>query len=156
MPINYNEKQICWKSISEFLEVNSPVNLVLAGDLNISLSPNEKKGGQRDRDFMLGFVEEIISNWDLNDLKPKSGRFTWSNHRAGVANISARLDRFLVSSSLIEGQSLVSTKILLKLTSDHHPISLVFEREEELGPIPFRYSPLWTDRVGFFEVVSQA
>ena len=45
VPVNYNEKQICWKSISEFLEVNSPVNLVLAGDLNISLSPKEKKGG---------------------------------------------------------------------------------------------------------------
>ena len=55
------------------MEVNTPVNLVLVGDLNISLSPNEKKGGQRDRDFMLGFVEEIISTWDLNDLKPKSG-----------------------------------------------------------------------------------
>ena len=92
MPVNYNEKQICWNSISEFLEVNSLVNLVLAGDLNISLSPKEKKGGQCGRDFMLAFVEEIISNWDLNDLKPKSGRFTWSNHRAGAANISVRLD----------------------------------------------------------------
>ena len=93
----------------------------------------KKKGGQRGRDFMLGFVEEIILNWDLNDLKPKSGRFTWSNHRAGAAKISAILDRFLVSSSLIDGKSLVSTKILPKLTSYHHPISLLIEREEEWG-----------------------
>ena len=105
----------------------------------------KEKGGLRGRDFMLGTVEEIIQNWDLNDLKPKSGRYTWSNHRAGAANISTRIDRFLVSSSLIDGKSLVSTKILLKLTSDHHLISLLFEREEELGSITFRYSPLWTD-----------
>ena len=98
----------------------------------------------------------LIQNWDLIDLLSKAGRFTWSNNRSGVANISARLDRFLVNSSLIDGQSLVSTKILPKLTSDHHPISLLFEREEELGLIPFRFSPLWINRVGFTDVVSQA
>ena len=105
---------------------------------------------------MLGTVEEIIQNWDLNDLKPNFGRYTWSNHRARAANISARLDRFLVNSSLIDGKSLVSTKILPKLSSDHYLISLLFEREEELGPIPFRFSLLWIDRVGFIDVVSQA
>ena len=41
---------------------------MIVGDLNISLSLNEKKGGLRGRDFMLGFVEEIISTWYLNDL----------------------------------------------------------------------------------------
>ena len=128
--------------LSKFLEVKSPVNIVLAGGLNISLAPNEKKGGLRGRDFMLGMVEELIQNWDLNDLKPKFGRYTWSNHRSGAANISARLDRFLVNSSLIDGQFLVSTKILPKLSSDHHPISLLFEREEELAPIRFKFSPL--------------
>ena len=102
---------------------------MLVGGLNISLNPNEKNGALRGRDFMLGMVEEIIQNWDLNDLKPKFGRYTWSNHRSGAANISARLDRFLVNSSLINGKSLVSTKILPKLTSDHHTISLLLERE---------------------------
>ena len=72
MPVNYIEKQICWNLISESLEVNSLVNLVIASDLNIYLSPNEKKGGLRGRHFMLRFVEEIIINWDLNDLKPNS------------------------------------------------------------------------------------
>ena len=43
VPVNYIEKQSCWKSLSDFLEVNSLANLVLAGDLNISLLPNEKK-----------------------------------------------------------------------------------------------------------------
>ena len=65
---------------------------MIAGDLNISLSPNEKKGGQRGRDFMLGMVEEIIQTYDLNDLKPKFGRYTWSNHRSGATNVSTMLD----------------------------------------------------------------
>ena len=43
-----------------------------------------------------------------------------------------------------------------KLLSDHHPISLIFEKEDELGPIPFRFSPLWTERDGFMDIVGQA
>ena len=62
MTVNYIEKQTCWNSLSEFLEVKSPINIVQAGDLNISLAPNEKKGGLRGRDFILGMVEEIIQN----------------------------------------------------------------------------------------------
>ena len=74
----------------------------------------------------------------------------------GVANITARLDRFLVSSSLLDGNSVISSKIFPKLSSDHHPISLVIEEEEDLGPIPFRFIPLWIDRDGFFDTMVQA
>ena len=62
VPVNYIEKQSCWNSLSYFLEVNSPANLVLVGDLNISLTSNEKKDVLRGRDFMLGMVEELIQN----------------------------------------------------------------------------------------------
>ena len=43
--VNYLEKKECWLSISNFLESNSPSNIILADDLNITLAPNEKKGG---------------------------------------------------------------------------------------------------------------
>ena len=45
VPINYSEKRECWKSLSEYIESISPSNLVLASDLNINLSPHEKKVG---------------------------------------------------------------------------------------------------------------
>ena len=88
------------------------------------------------------------------DLKPKTGRFTWSNQRVGAASIFARLDRFLVQSSLLDGNQIISSKILPKLSSDHHPIALVFEKEDELGPIPFRFYPLWIERDGFMATVN--
>ena len=43
-----------------------------------------------------------------------------------------------------------------KLTSYHHPILLIFEEEEDLGPIPFRFSPLWIARGGFWDTVSNS
>ena len=43
VPVNYSEKRECWKSLSEYIESISPSNLVLTGDLNITLAPSEKK-----------------------------------------------------------------------------------------------------------------
>ena len=55
----------------------------------------------------------------------------------------------------MDGNILISTKILPKLTSDHHPISLLLEEEENLGPISFWFNPLWIKREGFWETVTQ-
>ena len=77
------EKKECWQSISDFLELHSPANIIIAGDLNINLALNEKKGGLCGKDYMQDAVENLIQDWDLSDLKPKLGRFTWSNHRVG-------------------------------------------------------------------------
>ena len=56
----------------------------------------------------------------------------------------------------MDGKFIISSKILPKLYYDHHPISLKFEREEDLGPIPFHFSPIWIERDGFLEIVAQA
>ena len=73
----------------------------------------------------------------------------------GATNIFAKLDRLLVHGPFLDSKWMISTKILPKLASDHHPITLQFEIEEELGPIPFRFSPLWIEREGFMDIVFQ-
>jgi hypothetical protein len=36
-----------------------------------------------------------MQDWDLLDIKPSTGKYTWSNKRVGPGHIAARLDRFL-------------------------------------------------------------
>ena len=55
----------------------------------------------------------------------------------------------------MDGNVLISTKIFPKVTFDHHPISLLLEEEENIGPIPFRLSPLSIEMDGFWETVTQ-
>ena len=43
-----------------------------------------------------------------------------------------------------------------KLSSDHKPIRLQFIDDEDLGPIPFKFNPLWVDKEGFLDTVSNA
>ena len=59
----------------------------------------------------------------------KTGNFTWSNQRVGATSIFSRLDWFLVHNSLLDGNLIISSKILPKLSSNHHPIALLFEKE---------------------------
>jgi hypothetical protein len=43
-------------------------------------------------------VEDLTIDWDLEDVKPDRGKYTWSNKRVGSRNIATQLDRFLVRS----------------------------------------------------------
>ena len=90
----------------------------------MTLDPCEKKGGVHGKYFMQDVVENMIQDWDLVDLKPKLGCFTWSNQRVGAASIFSRLDQFLVHGPLLDRKWMISTKILPKLMSNHHLITL--------------------------------
>ena len=79
VPVNYGEKKDSWQSIFDFLELHSPANIIAVADLNLALDRSEKKGGARGKDFIEDVVEKMIQDWDLVDLKPKVGRFMWSN-----------------------------------------------------------------------------
>eukprot|EP00253_Pinus_taeda_P033119 PITA_33119 len=156
VPVHYEEKKECWKTLSEFLDHINPRNIVIGGDLNIILDSKEKRGGIYSRDPFLTTVENMILQRDLVDFKLVKGKYTWTSNRIGDNHIAAMLDRFLISSSIMMGKRIVINKILPKLTSDHKPVLLCLKEEEDLGPLPFRFSLLWAEREGFFEIVQTA
>ena len=60
-----------------------------------------------------------------------------------------------MQSTLLDKNFLISSKILPKISLDRHPISLLLKEEKDYGPIPFRFSPLWSERDGFLDIVSE-
>ena len=61
-----------------------------------------------------------------------------------------------MQSTLLDNNFIISSKILPKTSSDQHPISLLLKNEEDYGPIPFRFSPLWIERDRFLNTVKKA
>ena len=153
--ISPTEKKICWDSLQSFPLLHNPENIIIAGDLNVTLAAEEKKGGSPVRDPAREWVEDIMIGWDMEDIKPSAGKYTWSNKRLGPRHIAARLDRFLVQTSFLTSGLMASSKILPNCIFDHKPISLELSMDGFLDPIPFRFSPLWIQQEGFHEVVSE-
>ena len=56
VPVSYTEKKESWDSLKLFLNQHNPENLVVAGDLNVTLALAEKKGDQ-----LSGILQE--SGW---------------------------------------------------------------------------------------------
>jgi exonuclease III len=108
----------------------------------MSLYPKgKKKGGTIVRDPICEWVEEIILDWELEDIKPTRGKYTWSNKRNGPGHIATRMDIFLVQISFLLLCLNAESKILPFSASDHKPISLEITKDSPLGLIPFRFSP---------------
>lgn len=73
-PVLPGEKKNCWNLLQSFLLEQNPGNIIIAGDLNVTLAVDEKKGGSIVRDLAREWVEDIMLDWDLEDIKPSSGK----------------------------------------------------------------------------------
>eukprot|EP00253_Pinus_taeda_P009526 PITA_09526 len=93
------EKKQCWDSIKLMAEEEAlgniiivgdlnMGNIIIVGDLNITLSSSEKRGGSIVRDPAREWVEDVMQDWDLLDIKPLKGKHTWSNKRVGPGHIA--------------------------------------------------------------------
>jgi hypothetical protein len=98
-------------------------------------------------------VEDLMQDWDLLDIPPENGKYTWSNKRLGLGHIVARLDRCLVQSSFLLLGLESRLNILPCSVSDHKPILLEMLGHNDLGPIPFRFNPLWVKEPEFLNLV---
>jgi hypothetical protein len=109
----------------------------------ITKDPHPPNGGNMVCDPIRELMEDFTSSWDLIDINPTKGKFTWSNKRTGYDHTTARLDRFLLSGPLLSSSLIPSSSILPWDGFDHQPISLLLDNPQNLGPIPFCFNPLW-------------
>lgn len=128
-------------------------NIIIVGDLNLTLTLAEKRGGSIVRDPVRQWVEDLLQDWDMIDIKPSSGKYTWSNRRLGSGHIATRLDRFLAQSTFLLLGLETRMHILPCSVSDHRPIKLELVAHMDQGPIPFKFSPLWVKEQSFMQLV---
>ena len=131
-------------------------NVILARVLNVILNKAEKRGGSTVIDPIREQVDDIILEWGLSDVIPYKGKYTWNNKRLGLGHIAARLDRFLVQDSFLLLGMNPSSKILVFGGSDHKHVMLEMRKDLNIGPIPFRFSPMWVSHKDFMEIVGEA
>jgi len=155
MPNNYREKVECSESLLGIKDFGFLQKCIIVGDFNTTMHTKEKRGGSIVRDPFREPMKDLVSGLDLFDVYPNKGKYTWSNNHTEVGHIATRLDRFFIHNSLLSLPNKISSHIIPWGLSDHHPISLSFEKDENLGPIPFQFNQLWLDSPEFFPLLSR-
>lgn len=76
VPNLYSEKKDCWNLLDDFLDIYNPQDIILAGNMNLTLSNSKKRGGLIGKDPFKIQVEALMQTKDLIDIKPKKGKYT--------------------------------------------------------------------------------
>nr|GEY62091.1 putative RNA-directed DNA polymerase, eukaryota, reverse transcriptase zinc-binding domain protein [Tanacetum cinerariifolium] len=116
----------------------------------------------KEKQSLWGYLHHVIGKWnedviimgDFNEVHFKSDRFggshfTWC-HKS--ATKMSKLDRFLVSESVLSVCPNINAITLERFLSDHRPI-LLKENYYDYGPTPFRFFHHWLEMDGFKKFV---
>lgn len=126
---------------------------VLGGDFNLITNLQEKKGGTRKLDPTAERFSQLIHQLKLVDTRTANGMFTWNNKRIGEHVVASRLDRFLLSESIVTTGGEHHALIIPTVGSDHWAISLTWIGLGYLTRKPFRFEHCWFEHPKFKEKV---
>jgi hypothetical protein len=96
-----HDKEALWnKTFGYSLTMDD--NLVLGGDLNVTVNKDEMWGRSGQEDKLCTFFLEKIEACNLIDVEPVVFRGTWFNKWTGDEGIHKFLDHFLVKDDLLQ------------------------------------------------------
>ncbi|GMJ12085.1 hypothetical protein HRI_004877700 [Hibiscus trionum] len=123
--------------------------IILGGDLNSILSPDEKVGAAFSKSSSLQLLN-FINRLNLINLPLSGGKFTWFGRSAPPQ--ASRIDRFCISPDLLLMWTDIQQSVLARNLSDHCPISLVVECKKST-PKPFKWFNSWGEAEGYSELI---
>ena len=154
-PSNFAEKQ----AFLDFLEwTNSQGgggHWIIGGDFNLISNLGEKKGGRRALDKFQEAFGAFQAGSSFVDMETSTGWFTWNNKRGGAHLVASRLDRFLVSESLLRDTGEILAEVLPAAGSDHWPICLRWDWTSSALGKPFRFEQFWMEHKDFKNLAQQ-
>ncbi|XP_057868067.2 uncharacterized protein LOC131075253 [Cryptomeria japonica] len=154
-PIDIRGKSQLWAHIRYVRSCAPFLPWILAGDFNVVLSLEEKRGGLPRLGPASDMFRTNVDSLALMDVKPSNGIFTWNNRRSGPEAITQRLDRFLVSCSWVRGSLVICSEILDWRGSDHWPIKFSTSAFPNPKNPPFKFQLMWLRDPSLGDLVAQ-
>ena len=141
-----------WDSLLK-MEIFDDRELVLGGDLNLSLGVSEVWGPKAYPDALANFFIQSFARKNLLDIIPPKVSPTWRNKRVGDQRVAKRLDRFLVAERLANGVEVVRQWVGSGGISDHSPIFLELRGRSHKPASPFKFNPSWLKEGSYQKLV---
>ena len=128
-------------------------NIILTGDLNLTLNYSEIWGSKAHPDPLGPFFSKLFSDHHLVDVAPPCAGPIWRNGRIGEDGISKRLDRFLLSDQLVSSLQRYRVWTHRCGISDHFPVILEWTDQQNHCAYPFKFNQSWLENNDFIHMV---
>ncbi|GJV56777.1 RNA-directed DNA polymerase, eukaryota [Tanacetum coccineum] len=142
-PQELSEKKMLWNYLNHMID-RWKGDVIIMGDFNEVRCQEERFGSIFNSQGAAAF-NNFISLGGLVEVSSGGYSFTWSHKSASKMS---KLDRFLISDSLLRSCPNISALILDRFLSDHRPI-LLRESHFDYGPTPFHFYHSWFELIGF-------
>ena len=135
----YRNRVLFWDNVLRGGLLSAP-NLILGGDLNLTMNASESRGHKAILDPLAPHFKHFFDSAGLLDIAPHYTGPTWKNGRVGDEGIYKRLDHFLLSFALIPFLKRHGTWIQPADISDHLPICLEWNKSLASFNYPFKFN----------------
>ncbi|GLT60633.1 hypothetical protein SLA2020_333910 [Shorea laevis] len=126
---------------------------LVMGDLNALLSYADRRGKGPISVSSFSCLEQFMESCELQEIGFKGNPYTWTNSRAGPANVQHRLDRALANSDWFQCYPHAQILHELKIGSDHSPLILCSNAFLKPPRKLFRFELKWTLENGYQECI---
>ena len=149
------KRRKAWCNLNALLRsLNGP--WMCFGDFNCVVSESEKQGGVRGSPSTPTFLKDLLFDLEAVDLGYSGNQFTWWNKRWGKGAIRERLDRAISNPSWRLAFPKAIVLHLGAINSDHAPLLIDTNPDEDFCPRPFRFEAIWTKDPRCGSIISKA
>ncbi|KAH0744967.1 hypothetical protein KY290_032960 [Solanum tuberosum] len=148
------ERLELWEEL-EALSVNINIPWTVGGDFNVIMNKEEKLGGLDFTQFEALDFSQCINNCALTEIKYEGSLFTWWNGRIERDSIFKRLDRVFGNQEFSNMFPTSEVHHLVRQGSDHAPLHVICNLEEEVTSRPFKFLNFWTRHPQFQQIVEE-
>ncbi|XP_058784579.1 uncharacterized protein LOC131659399 [Vicia villosa] len=147
-----SKKKELWEKLLELKEANKDGEWLIGGDFNAIKHRRERKGrALLHNNVGINLFADFIARSELVDVPCKGKNFSWYS---GDGKSMSRIDRFLISNTIINRWHIISQKIGERDISDHCPVWLVFDNND-WGPKLFKFTNEWFSLKSFIPFVEK-
>ncbi|XP_058774477.1 uncharacterized protein LOC131648765 [Vicia villosa] len=145
-------KRELWRNLLDLKDKNRDGDWIIGGDFNAVKNRGERKGlseggGKVEWEEFSSFINDL----GLEDVPCIGKKFSWFS---GDGKLRSRLDRFLMSSNIINRWGVVGQEIGERDISDHCPVWIVADKSD-WGPKPFKFNNEWFQHKDFLGYVER-